>query len=215
MKALLTILFCFTVSACCQLKVDSEEMSTPIVINKEKSSATSADIAYDLLKFDKYKEALELVRDDTSMTAVTVKIIANDGLGNPREAIDYAIQDLRSKDTAGFYEGSWELWDLYLIFIKDINYGLERLNDEYIRCRSNYQVRQLMMKLYWYLEDYENVVALGDEFRKEFPDLPNEVTFNYWRQDSLDSLFVKDRAKYEEIMNSYRMPDWNGVERIN
>ena len=28
--------------------------------------------------------------------------------------------------------------------------------------------------------------------------MSNEVSFNLWRQDSLDSLFVKDRAKYEE-----------------
>ena len=45
--------------------------------------------------------------------------------------------------------------------------------------------------------------------------MSKEVSFNLWRQDSLDSLFVKDRAKYEEIMDSYRMPDWNAVERIN
>lgn len=191
-----------------------KELDKSVVIYRDKPSDTIADIAYELLRFEKYKEALELVQDDTSLTSLTVKIIANDGLGNIREAIDYAILDLRSKDTARFYEGSWEQWDLYLIFKKDINYGLERLNDEYIRCRSNYQVRQLMMKLYWYLEDYEKVVALGDEFRKEFPDLSNEVTFNCWRQDSLDSLWVKDRIKYEEIMNTYTT-DWDGVERIN
>ena len=215
MKALFTILFCLFISACSQYKADLEETSTPIVIHKEKSNATLADFAYDLLEFNKYNEALELVQDDTSMTALTVKIIANDGLGNIRESIDYAILDLRSKDTARFYEGSWELWDLYIIFKKDINYGLERLNVEYIRCHSNYQVRQLMMKLYWYLEDYEKVVALGDEFRKEFPDLPNEVTFNHFRQDSLDSLLVQDQAKYDEIRSSYMINDWNGVECIN
>lgn len=67
----------------------------------------------------------------------TMADIAYDRLGNHREAMDYAILDLRSKDTARFYEGSWELGDLYSIFKKDINYGLERLNAEYIRCRSN------------------------------------------------------------------------------
>lgn len=215
MRALFILLFCLAVSSCRQYKADFDETSTPIVTHKEKSNATLADIAYDLLEFDKYNEALELVQDDTSMIALTVKIIANDGLGNIRKAIDYAILDLRTKDTSRFYEGSWELWDLYSIFKKDINYGLERLNDEYIRCRSNYQVRQLMMKLYWYLEDYEKVVALGDEFIKEFPDLPNEVTFNYFRQDSLDSLIVKDRAKYDKIMKAYIITNWNGVERIN
>lgn len=215
MRALFILLFCLAVSSCSQYKADFVETSTPIVTNKEKSNATLADIAYDLLEFDKYNEALELVQDDTSMTALTVKIIANDGLGNIRKAIDYAILDLRTKDTSRFYEGSWELWDLYSIFKKDINYGLERLNAEYIRCRSNYQVRQLMMKLYWYLEDYEKVVALGDEFKEEFPDLPSEVTFNHFRQDSLDSLLVKNRSKYDEIIKSYMITNWNGVERIN
>jgi formiminotetrahydrofolate cyclodeaminase len=71
------------------------------------------------------------------------------------------------------------------------------------------------MKILWTKEQYEEVIKLGDEFRAELPEMSNEVSFNLWRQDSLDSLFVKDRAKYEEIMNSYRMPDWNGVERIN
>ncbi len=215
MKALFTISFCLFISACSQYKADLEETSTPIVIHKEKSNANLADIAYDLLEFNKYNEALTLVQDETSMTALTVKIIASDGLGNTRQAIDYAILDLRTKDIANFYEGSWEMWDLYLIFQKDINYGLERLNEEYIRCHSNYQVRQLMMKLYWYLEDYDTVVALGDEFRKEFPDLPNDVTFNHFRQDSLDSLLVKDRTKYDEIMKSYMITNWNGVECIN
>ena len=202
--------------AACEGQVhDPDQPTETLVVYKDKPNETLADIAYDLLRFEKYKEALDLVQEDTSMTALTVKIIASDGLGNTRQAIDYAILDLRTKDTANFYEGSWEMWDLYLIFQKDINYGLERLNEEYIRCHSNYQVRQLMMKLYWYLEDYDTVVALGDEFRKEFPDLPNDVTFNHFRQDSLDSLIVKDPAKYDEIMKSYMINDWNGVECIN
>ena len=190
MRALFILLFCLAVSSCSQYKADFDETSTPIVTHKEQSNATLADIAYDLLEFDKYKEALELVRDDKSMTATTVKIIANDRLGNPRAAIDYAILDLRLKDFTRFYEGSWELWDLYLIFIKDIDYGLDRLNEEYSRCHSNYQVRQLMMKLYWYQEDYEKVISLGDEFMEEFPELPDEVTFNVWRQGALDSLII-------------------------
>lgn len=194
---------------------DPNQPAETLIVYKDKPNETLADIAYDLLRFEKYKEALDLVQEDTSMTALTVKIIASDGLGNTRQAIDYAILDLRTKDTANFYEGSWEMWDLYLIFQKDINYGLERLNEEYMRCHSNYQVRQLMMKLYWYLEDYDTVVVLGDEFREEFQDLPNDVTFNHFRQDSLDSLIVKDPAKYDEIMKSYMINDWNGVECIN
>lgn len=215
MRFIYTILFCLIVSACCKNNAEFVETRKPIVVYKEKANTTLADIAYGLLDFEEYEEALALVKDDTSMTAVTVKIMANDRLGNTHEAINHAILDLRRKDTSDFYEGSWELWELYCIFLKDLEYGLERLNKEYRRCNSNYQVRQLMMKLYWYLEDYEKVVALGDEFRKEFPDLPNDVTFNHFRQDSLDSLLVNNRLKYDEIMKSYMVTDWNGVERIN
>ncbi|MBQ7812066.1 MAG: hypothetical protein IJZ70_06635 [Bacteroidales bacterium] len=148
------------------------------------------------------------------MTRLIVKIIANDGLGNVREAIDYAIIDLRSKDTARFYEGSWELWDLYIIFKKDIDYGLERLNEEYSRCHSNYQVRQLMMKLYRYLDEYETVVALGDEFRKDLPNMSQKVTFNFWRQDALDSLSQRAPETYKKILASYQPKRWNCVEEI-
>ena len=215
MKLKVLIILSILLTSCNESLPKTEQVKEPYIVYKEKENKTLADIAYNLLKFEKYKEALDLVQENTSMTALTVKILASDGLGNTRQAIDYAILDLQTKDTANFYEGSWEMWDLYLIFQKDINYGLERLNEEYIRCHSNYQVRQLMMKLYWYLEDYDTVVALGDEFRKEFPDLPNDVTFNHFRQDSLDSLIVKDPAKYDEIMKSYMITNWNGVERIN
>ena len=215
MKLKVLIILSILLTSCNASLPKTEQVKEPYIVYKEKENKTLADIAYNLLKFEKYKEALDLVQENTSMTALTVKILASDGLGNTRQAIDYAILDLQTKDTANFYEGSWEMWDLYLIFQKDINYGLERLNEEYIRCHSNYQVRQLMMKLYWYLEDYDTVVALGDEFRKEFPDLPNDVTFNHFRQDSLDSLIVKDPAKYDEIMKSYMINDWNGVECIN
>ena len=215
MKLKVLIILSILLTSCNESLPKTEQVKEPYIVYKEKENKTLADIAYNLLKFEKYKEALDLVQENTSMTALTVKILASDGLGNTRQAIDYAILDLQTKDTANFYEGSWEMWDLYLIFQKDINYGLERLNEEYIRCHSNYQVRQLMMKLYWYLEDYDTVVALGDEFRKEFPDLPNDVTFNHFRQDSLDSLIVKDPAKYDEIMKSYMINDWNGVECIN
>lgn len=174
----------------CNKTDNYKDESNQIVVYREKCNENLVDIAYDLLNFEKYEEALDLVQDDTSWTSLTVKIIANDGLGNIREAIDYAIIDLRRKDASRFYEGSWELWDLYLIFIKDIDYGLDRLNEEYSRCHSNYQVRQLMMKLYWYQEDYEKVISLGDEFMEEFPELPDEVTFNVWRQDALDSLII-------------------------
>ena len=212
MKYPIYILTSLLLVACDGKVHDQDQTAEAVIVYRDKPNETLAEIAYDLLRFEKYKEALDLVQEDTSMTALTVKIIANDGLGNTRVAIDNAILDLRKKDTANFYEGSWEMWDLYLIFQKDINYGLERLNEEYIRCSSNYQVRQLMMKLYWYLEDYEKVVALGDEFRKEFPDLPNEVTFNHFRNDSLDSLSVNAPETYRKILASYKPVPWNGVE---
>lgn len=212
MKYPIYILTSLLLVACDGKVHDQDQPAEAVIVYRDKPNETLAEIAYDLLRFEKYKEALDLVQEDTSMTALTVKIIANDGLGNTRVAIDNAILDLRKKDTANFYEGSWEMWDLYLIFQKDINYGLGRLNEEYIRCSSNYQVRQLMMKLYWYLEDYEKVVTLGDEFRKEFPDLPNEVTFNHFRNDSLDSLSVNAPETYRKILASYKPVPWNGVE---
>ena len=212
MKYPIYILTSLLLVACDGKVHDQNQPAETLIAYRDKPSETLAEIAYDLLRFEKYKEALDLVQEDTSMTALTVKIIANDRLGNTRVAIDNAILDLRKKDTANFYVGSWEMWDLYLIFQKDINYGLGRLNEEYIRCSSNYQVRQLMMKLYWYLEDYEKVVALGDEFRKEFPDLPNEVTFNHFRNDSLDSLSVNAPETYRKILASYKPVPWNGVE---
>lgn len=126
-----------------------------------------------------------------------VRIEAYDALGNTREAIRYAIRNLRTKDTAEFYEGSFECCFLYDLFKKDIEYGLKLLDAEYKRCHSNYQVRQLMMKLYWYLDDYDTVVRMGDEFREELPDMSNEVIFNYWRQSALDALDSLKRVSIE------------------
>lgn len=206
------ILSLLLLAACKGPVPDLDIPAEAIIVYRDKPNETLADVAYELLHFEKYKEALDLIKDDTSMTSLTVKIIANDGLGNVREAIDYAIIDLRRMDVSRFYEGSWELWDLYLIFKKDIDYGLERLNEEYSRCHSNYQVRQLMMKLYWYLDDYEKVVSLGDEFRTEFPDMSDEVTFNAWRNDALDSLSIRAPEAYKKIIASYQPKRWNGVE---
>ncbi len=69
------------------------------------------------------------------------------------------------------------------------------------------------MKILWTKGQHEEVVKLGDEFRAELPNMSNECCFNYWRQDSLDSLYVKDLAKYEEIMASYKEQKYNYVER--
>lgn len=213
MKALFKILLCLFVTVSCHINAKPSDNPKPIVIYKEKANNTLIDIAYDLLKFDKYDMALELVKDDT--TALGIKMSANYGLGKIQDAIDYGILNLRSQDTTGFYEGTAELVEMYEIFIESPEYAIHKLRKEYERCSSNYQVRLLLMKILWTKDQYEEVIKLGDEFRAELPEMSNEVSFNIWRQDSLDSLFVKDRAKYEEIMNSYRMPDWNGVERIN
>lgn len=213
MKALFTILFCLFVTVSCQTNAESNDNSKPIVIYRGKANKTLVDIANDLLEFGKYEMALELVKNDTS--ALGIKMCANYGLGKIQDAIDYGILNLRDQDTTGFYEGTAELVEMYEIFMEDSDYAIHKLSKEHERCSSNYQVRLLLMKILWTKEQYEEVIKLGDEFRAELPEMSNEVSFNLWRQDSLDSLFVKDRAKYEEIMNSYRMPDWNGVERIN
>lgn len=213
MKALFTILFCLLVTVSCKSNAEPNDNPKPIVIYKEKANKTLVDIANDLLEFGKYEMALELVKNDTS--ALGIKMCANYGLGKIQDAIDYGILNLRDQDTTGFYEGTAELVEMYEIFMEDSDYAIHKLNKEHERCSSNYQVRLLLMKILWTKEQYEEVIKLGDEFRAELPEMSNEVSFNLWRQDSLDSLFVKDRAKYEEIMDSYRMPDWNGVERIN
>lgn len=175
---------------------ENAETVVPVPVYREKEY-TLAEIAFKLLNFEKYDVALELVKNDTSYTANGVRTHAYDALGNTHAAIRYAIPYLRIKDTVDFYEGSYECCDLYDIFKKDAEYGLEVLDAEYKRCHSNYQVRQLMMKLYWYLDDYDTVVRMGDEFREELPDMSNEVTFNYWRQSALDALDSLKRVSIE------------------
>jgi len=172
----------------CKGRTDKEvEKIVPIHIYKDRDY-TLAELANKLLKFGKYEIALELVQEDTSLTADGVRCHAYDGLGKTHEAIRYAIPYLRTKDSEGFYEGSYECCDLYEIFKKDSEYALKLLEPEYRRCHSNYQVRQLMMKLYWYLDDYAAVIRMGDEFREELPDMSEEVTFNCWRQAALGAL---------------------------
>ena len=70
-----------------------------------------------------------------------------------------------------------------------------------------------MMKLLWTRGDnLALVVKLGDDFRKELPDMSTEASFNHWRNDALDSLATKEPDIYENIMSSYKLPTWNGVE---
>ena len=46
----------------------------------------------------------------------------------------------------------------------------------------------------------------------ELPDMSTEASFNHWRNDALDSLEIKEPDIYENIMVSYKLPTWNGVE---
>ena len=46
----------------------------------------------------------------------------------------------------------------------------------------------LLMKLHWHEDNLEEVVLIGKEFQEELPDMSQEVCFNYWMQDALDSL---------------------------
>lgn len=70
-----------------------------------------------------------------------------------------------------------------------------------------------MMKLLWTRGDnLALVVKLGDDFRKELPDMSSEVSFNNWRNDALDSLATKQPDVYENIIPSYKPASWNGVE---
>ena len=210
MKAIFIILFCLFVTLSCQTNAESNDNSKPIVIYREKANKTLVDIANDLLEFGKYEMALELVKNDTG--ALGIKMCANYGLGKIQDAIDYGILNLRDQDTTRFYEGTAELVEMYEIFMENPEYSIHKLSKEHERCSSNYQVRLLLMKILWTKEQYEEVIKLGDEFRTELPEMSNEVSFNLWRQDSLDSLSVKDRSRYDKIMKSYN--NWNGVERI-
>lgn len=190
------VLVIFLLAGC--KSAQDQKVEKPVLIYREKDY-TLAEIADQLLKFGKYEIALELVQEDTSLTADGIRCHAYDGLGNTREAIRYAIPYLRTKDTDDFYEGSYECCDLYEIFKKDAGYALKLLESEYRRCLSNYQVRQLMMNLYWYLDDYDAVVRMGDEFREELPNMPNEVTFNCLHQSALDALDLLKRVCVEVI----------------
>lgn len=210
MRVFLITMLCLIISACCQNNVEFEDSSKPIVIYKERTTKTLEDIACDLLEFGKYEMALELVKDDT--TAVGVKMDANYALGKIHDAIDYGVLNLRDHDTSEFFEASWVLVNMYEIFMDSPEYSIDKLKEDLHRCHSNFQVRLLLMKILWTQDKYEEVIKMGDEFRIELPDMSDEVCFNYWRQDALDSLFVMDRPRYDKLMESYNR--WNGVECI-
>ena len=157
--------------------------------------------------------ALELIQGDTSITANDIRSRVFEARGQYKEAIELDIRNLRQYDGEEFFEGSWILCDLYELCLNKIDYSIALLEKEKERSKSTYQTRLLMMKLLWTSgDDLALVVKLGDDFKKELPDMSSEVSFNHWRDDALDSLAIKQPEVYESIMSSYKPAPWNGVE---
>jgi hypothetical protein len=157
--------------------------------------------------------ALELIQGDTSITANAIRARIFEVRRQFRDAIELDIINLRQYDGQDFFEGTWILGDLYELCLHELDYSISLLDKEIERTASNYQTRLLMMKLLWTRGDnLALVVKLGDDFRKELPDMSSEVSFNHWRNDALDSLEIKEPDIYENIMVSYKLPTWNSVE---
>ena len=184
-----------------------------VIVNRDRQNETLTDIAYDLFRFEKYDMALELIQGDTSITANAIRARVFEARRQFRDAIELDIINLRQYDGQDFFEGTWILGDLYELCLHEIDYSISLLDKEIERTASNYQTRLLMMKLLWTRGDnLALVVKLGDDFRKELPDMSSEVSFNHWRDDALDSLAIKQPEVYESIMSSYKPASWNGVE---
>lgn len=164
----------------------------PQVVYKCIRNETLADVAYDLLRFGKWEAALDIFEGDTSTVADGVRARVYEAIGEFRDAIYLDVRGLRQYDGHDFFEGSWILCEMYRLCLREIDYAISLLEEERLRCPSNYQVRLLLMKLYWANDALEKVVRMGDEFRQELPDMSQDVCFNYWRQDSLDSLSAKN-----------------------
>ena len=184
-----------------------------VIVNRDRQNETLTDIAYDLFRFEKYDMALELIQGDTSITANAIRARVFEARRQFRDAIELDIINLRQYDGQDFFEGTWILGDLYELCLHEIDYSISLLDKEIERTATNYQTRLLMMKLLWTRGDnLALVVKLGDDFRKELPDMSSESSFNHWRNDALDSLAIKEPDIYENIMASYKLPTWNGVE---
>lgn len=213
MKLKVLIILSILLTSCNESLPKTEQVKEPYIVYKEKENKTLTDIAYDLLRFEKYEMALELIQGDTSITANDIRSRVFEARGQYKEAIELDIRNLRQYDGEEFFEGSWILCDLYELCLNKIDYSIALLEKEIERSKSNYQTRLLMMKLLWTSgDDLALVVKLGDDFRKELPDMSSEVSFNHWRDDALDSLAIRQPEVYESIMSSYKPAPWNGVE---
>jgi len=213
MKTIVLLFVRILLASCNEGLPKTEQVKEPYIVYKEKENKTLTDIAYDLLRFEKYDMALELIQGDTSITANDIRSRVFEARGQYKEAIELDIRNLRQYDGEEFFEGSWILCDLYELCLNKIDYSIALLEKEIERSKSNYQTRLLMMKLLWTSgDDLALVVKLGDDFRKELPDMSSEVSFNHWRDDALDSLTIKQPEVYESIMSSYKPAPWNGVE---
>jgi tetratricopeptide (TPR) repeat protein len=213
MKTIVLLFVSILLSSCNEGLPKTAQVKEPYIVYKEKENKTLTDIAYDLLRFEKYEMALELIQGDTSITANDIRSRVFEARGQYKEAIELDIRNLRQYDGEEFFEGSWILCDLYELCLNKIDYSIALLEKEIERSKSNYQTRLLMMKLLWTSgDDLALVVKLGDDFRKELPDMSSEVSFNHWRDDALDSLAIKQPEVYESIMSSYKPAPWNGVE---
>lgn len=195
---------------------DPAQFAETVIVYRDRQNETLTDIAYDLFRFEKYDMALELIQRDTSITANAIRARVFEARRQFRDAIELDIINLRQYDGQDFFEGTWILGDLYELCLHEIDYSISLLYKEIERTASNYQTRLLMMKLLWTRgENLALVVKLGDDFRKELPDMSSESSFNHWRNDALDSLAIKEPDIYENIMASYKLPTWNGVEEIH
>lgn len=216
MKTIISILASILLISCNTQVQDTKENIEPTIIYREKKNTTLIDIALDLLKFGKYDMALELIDGDTSYEANNIRARVFEAEENFRDAMRLDIMSLRQYDGQEFFEGSWILCELYELCLKETEYAKSVLESEISEFPSNYQPRLLLMKLLWAQgENLEEVVRMGDRFRKELPDMSHEVAFNFWRQDALDTLSVKSPDTYNKILASYRPGPWNGVEIKN
>ena len=215
MKTIVLVFVSILLASCNEGLPKTEQVKEPYIVykDKEKENKTLTDIADDLLRLEKYEMALELIQGDTSITANDIRSRVFEARGQYKEAIKLDIRNLRQYDGEEFFEGSWILCDLYELCLNKIDYSIALLEKEIERSKSNYQTRLLMMKLLWTSgDDLALVVKLGDDFKKELPDMSSEVSFNHWRDDALDSLAIKQPEVYESIMSSYKPAPWNGVE---
>ena len=192
---------------------DPAQPAETVIVYRDRQNETLTDIAYDLFRFEKYDMALELIQGDTSISANAIRARIFEARRQFRDAIELDIINLRQYDGQDFFEGTWILGDLYELCLHELDYSISLLDKEIERTASNYQTRLLMMKLLWTRGDnLALVVKLGDDFRKELPDMSSESSFNHWRNDALDSLAIKEPDIYENIMVSYKLLTWNGVE---